>query len=52
MLNQMIYNMDDFEKEYPEFDWKIHPHTNILGAEIVHALNTNTSENRLILQNK
>ena len=25
MFNQMFFRMDDFEKEYPDFDWKNTP---------------------------
>jgi len=43
--------MDDFEKEYPGFDWK-NTHTNIQEEEIVLVQNTNTFESRSILQSK
>jgi len=48
----MIFIMDDFEKEFPDFDWKNTPAYKHPGEEIVHVQNTNTSENKLILQNK
>ena len=51
MFNQMIFRMDDFEKEYPDFDWKNTP-ANIQAVEIVHVQNMNTSENKSISQNK
>ena len=44
--------MDDFEKEYPDFDWKNTPAYKHPGGKIVHVQNMNIFENKLNLQNR
>ena len=44
--------MDDFEKEYPGFDWKNTPAYKHPGGKDCPCPNMNTSENRSTLQNR
>jgi len=44
--------MDDFDKEFPDFDWKNTPAYKHPAVKTAHALSMNMSESKLSLRNK